>query len=43
VSVMKNGKLVGSANVQDVTQDEVLGMIILGKCPPGAAPGPGAS
>ena len=42
-SVMKNGKLVGSANVQDVTQDEVLGMIILGKCPPGATPGPGAS
>jgi len=43
VSVMKNGKLVGSANVSDVTQDEVLGMIILGKCPPGAVPGPGAS
>jgi D-xylose transport system ATP-binding protein len=43
VSVMKNGKLVGSANVKDVTQDEVLGMIILGKCPPGATPGPGAS
>src|ERR671921_641330 len=42
VSVMKNGKLVGSANVQDVTQDEVLGMIILGKCPPGATPAPGA-
>ncbi|MBF9233298.1 ATP-binding cassette domain-containing protein [Microvirga alba] len=43
VSVMKNGKLVGSANVTDVTQDEVLGMIILGRCPPGATPGPGAS
>ncbi|HEU6441149.1 MAG TPA: ATP-binding cassette domain-containing protein [Microvirga sp.] len=43
VSVMKNGRLVGSAKVQDVTQDEVLGMIILGKCPPGAMPGPGAS
>jgi D-xylose transport system ATP-binding protein len=43
VSVMKNGKLVGSAAVTDVTQDEVLGMIILGKCPPGATPGPGAS
>jgi D-xylose transport system ATP-binding protein len=25
-----------------VTKDEVLGMIILGKCPPGATPGPGA-
>jgi len=43
VSVMKNGRLVGSARVADVTQDEVLGMIILGKCPPGAIPGPGAS
>ncbi len=43
VSVMKNGRLVGSAKVSDVTQDEVLGMIILGKCPPGAVPGPGAS
>ncbi|HSI40994.1 MAG TPA: ATP-binding cassette domain-containing protein [Xanthobacteraceae bacterium] len=43
VSVMKNGKLVGSARTGDVTKDEVLGMIILGKCPPGAVPGPGAS
>ncbi len=43
VSVMKNGRLVGTARVEDVTKDEVLGMIILGKCPPGAIPGPGAS
>ncbi|SER03391.1 monosaccharide ABC transporter ATP-binding protein, CUT2 family [Faunimonas pinastri] len=42
VAVMKNGQLVGSAKVSDVSQDEVLGMIILGKCPPGAIPGPGA-
>jgi D-xylose transport system ATP-binding protein len=28
VSVMKNGRLVGSAKVSDVTKDEVLGMII---------------
>ncbi len=42
VAVMKNGKLVGTARVEDVTQDEVLGMIILGKCPPGAVPGPGS-
>ena len=42
VSVMKNGALVGSGNVTDMTKDEVLGMIILGKCPPGAVPGPGA-
>jgi len=42
VSVMKNGQLVGSGRVEDMTKDEVLGMIILGKCPPGAVPGPGA-
>ncbi len=43
ISVMKNGKLVGTAHVKDVTKDEVLGMIILGKCPQGATPGPGAA
>ena len=42
VSVMKNGQVVGHARTQDVTKDEVLGMIILGKCPPGAIRGPGA-
>lgn len=42
VCVMKNGRVVGTARTSDVTQDEVLGMIILGKCPPGAVPGPGA-
>ena len=42
VCVMKNGRVVGTARVADVTEDEVLGMIILGKCPPGAIPGPGA-
>jgi len=31
VSVMKNGKLVGTERVGDVTEDEILGMIILGK------------
>jgi D-xylose transport system ATP-binding protein len=30
------------ARVADVSKDEVLGMIILGKCPPAAIPGPGA-
>ena len=39
VTVMKNGKLVGTARVQDVTQDEVLAMIISGKCPAGAVAG----
>jgi D-xylose transport system ATP-binding protein len=42
VAVMKNGRIVGTAKVEDVTKDEVLGMIILGRCPPGAIPGPGA-
>jgi D-xylose transport system ATP-binding protein len=28
--------------VTAMTKDEVLGMIILGKCPPGAVAGPGA-
>ena len=42
VAVMKNGKVVGHARTEDVTKDEVLGMIILGKVPPGAEPGPGA-
>lgn len=42
VAVMKNGAMVGYAKTTDVTKDEVLGMIILGKCPDGASPGPGA-
>jgi D-xylose transport system ATP-binding protein len=42
VAVMKNGRIVGVGRVKDLTKDEVLGMIILGKCPPGATPGPGA-
>ncbi len=32
-SVMKNGKLVGTVNVSDVTDDDLLAMIILGKKP----------
>ena len=43
VAVMKNGKLVGTTHTRDVTKDEVLGMIILGTCPPAAIPGPGAT
>ena len=34
-SVMKNGKLVGTVKVADVTDDDLLGMIILGKAPEG--------
>ena len=33
ISVMLQGKLVGTVNKQDVTKDEVLGMIIMGKRP----------
>ena len=33
VSVIKNGKLVGTQLTSQVTKDEVLGMIILGKLP----------
>lgn len=31
VSVLKNGCLIGTRRTQDVTKDEVLGMIIMGK------------
>lgn len=37
ISVMKNGALVGTERVADVTDDEILGMIILGKKPERAA------
>ena len=33
VSVMKNGQLVGTERVEDVSDDEILAMIILGKQP----------
>jgi D-xylose transport system ATP-binding protein len=32
---MKNGKLVGTYATADVTEDEVLGMVITGKRPEG--------
>ena len=35
LAVMKNGKLVGTYQTQDVTEDQVLGMIIGGKRPEG--------
>ncbi|MEM9581085.1 MAG: ATP-binding cassette domain-containing protein [Pseudomonadota bacterium] len=37
VSVMKNGKMVGTERVEDVTEDDILSMIILGKNPKDAA------
>jgi D-xylose transport system ATP-binding protein len=36
-SVMKNGQLVGTVNVNEVTDEDILGMIILGKQPAKAA------
>jgi D-xylose transport system ATP-binding protein len=42
LTVMKNGRVVGTVMTKDVTHDDVLGMIIAGKCPPSAIPGPGA-
>lgn len=36
-SVMKNGQLVGTVNVNEVTDEDILGMIILGKKPAKAA------
>ena len=36
-SVMKNGQLVGTVNVDEVTDEDILGMIILGKSPEKAA------
>ncbi|WP_193176881.1 ATP-binding cassette domain-containing protein [Oricola nitratireducens] len=41
-NVMKNGRLVGTVEVDKVTEDDMLGMIIAGKCPPSGIPGPGA-
>ena len=37
VSVMKNGQMVGTERVEDVTEDDILSMIILGKNPKEAA------
>lgn len=37
VSVMKNGQLVGTERVEDVTEDDILSMIIMGKKPDAAA------
>jgi len=37
-SVMKNGKLVGTVDIDDVSDDELLSMIILGKRPGEAVP-----
>jgi D-xylose transport system ATP-binding protein len=33
ITVMATGKLVGTVNKDDVTKDDVLGMIIMGKMP----------
>jgi D-xylose transport system ATP-binding protein len=43
ICAMKNGRVVGTARIADVSKDDVLAMIILGRCPAGAIPGPGAT
>jgi D-xylose transport system ATP-binding protein len=43
VSVMKNGRLVGTVRVDEVTDDEILSMIILGKNPKVHSEGRGSS
>ena len=40
LAVMKNGSMVGTYRTRDVTEDEVLGMIIAGKQPAGKAQAP---
>ncbi|WP_299962475.1 ATP-binding cassette domain-containing protein [uncultured Roseobacter sp.] len=37
VSVMKNGRMIGTERVEDVTEDDILSMIIMGKKPEKAA------
>ena len=37
LTVMKNGRMVGTYRTAEVTEDEVLGMIIAGKQPEGKA------
>jgi len=37
VAVMKNGQMVGTERVEDVTEDDILSMIIMGKNPKAAA------
>ena len=37
VAVMKNGQLIGNERVEDVTEDDILSMIIMGKNPKKAA------
>ena len=38
LAVLKNGRLVGVCSTSEVTTDDVLAMIILGKAPPGQRP-----
>ena len=40
LTVMKNGRLVGTYRTDDVTEDEVLGIIIAGKRPEGKEQAP---
>jgi D-xylose transport system ATP-binding protein len=42
IVAMRGGKVVGEIAADDADEDALLGMIISGKCPPAARPGPGA-
>jgi D-xylose transport system ATP-binding protein len=42
IVAMRGGQVVGEVVAQSVTEDELLGMIISGRCPDHAEPGPGA-
>jgi len=42
IVAMRGGRVVGTVAANDVTEDDLLGMIIAGKCPANAEAGPGA-
>lgn len=43
IVAMRGGRVVGEIASQDANEDALLGMIISGRCPPAARPGPGAA
>lgn len=43
IVAMRSGQVVGTVPAAEVSEDELLGMIISGRCPAAALPGPGAS
>jgi len=43
IVAMRGGRIVGTVAAEAATEDDLLGMIISGKCPETAKPGPGAA